>query len=166
MFYLCHRRTSQKSANAPVRTDTLAARLLQVAVLPFCAAPVKAALKSRSNPVNYSRAMLKKRLRLRSLEVEQVMKGGRSGRSAHLQVKFIAGTGPFRSAAVVPKSLARKATARNTLRRALYRSIALTNTTLKGNAVFFVRVVPKQKPAAVFTEELGSLIASLSSKLS
>jgi RNase P protein component len=108
--------------------------------------------------------MLKKRLRLGSQEVEQVMKAGRSARSAHLQVKFVAGPGPLRSAAVAPKSLARKAIARNTLRRALYRALAATTIGLKGNAVFFVRVVPKEKPAAVFAQELPALVTSLLSK--
>jgi ribonuclease P protein component len=106
--------------------------------------------------------MLKKRLRLRSLEVERVMKAGKSARSAHLQVKFIAGAGSFRSAAVVPKSLARKAVMRNSLRRSLYRAIASIKIENKGDAVFFVRVVPKEKPTAVFIQELAYLASKLS----
>ena len=107
--------------------------------------------------------MLKKSKRLRSNEVEQVMKNGRSLRSTHLQVKFAPTGLSFRSAAVVPKSIARKATARNTLRRALYRALLTTNTsTCKGNAVFFVRSVPKEKSAAVFAEELTQLTTKLS----
>lgn len=103
--------------------------------------------------------MLNKSKRLRSLEVEQVMKTGKSARSAHLQVKFAPTATTLRSAAVVPKALARKAVARNTLRRALYRAIAIQETAgLKGNAVFFVRVIPKEKPMAVFAEELASLL--------
>lgn len=106
--------------------------------------------------------MLKKRLRLRSLEVEEVVKLGRSARSTHLQVKFLAGRGTFRSAAVVPKSLARKATARNTLRRAMYRAIAISHTLgLKGNAVFFVRLIPKESPSATFFEEIPQLLSKL-----
>jgi len=103
--------------------------------------------------------MLTKSKRLRSEEVEQVMKTGKSARSAHLQVKFAASDAALRSAAVVPKSLARKAVARNALRRALYRALAASDTKLcKGNAVFFVRLVPKPKPAAVFAEELIELL--------
>ena len=108
--------------------------------------------------------MLKKRLRLRSLEVEQVMKAGRSARSAHLQVKFIAGNMPLRSAAVVPKSIARKAVARNTLRRALYKALLGANGSPKGSAVFFVRVVPKEKPVSVFSQEIPSLFSKVGSQ--
>ena len=107
--------------------------------------------------------MLTKSKRLRAAEVEQVMKTGKSARSAHLQVKFVSSSASLRSAAVVPKSLARKATARNALRRALYRAIAGQKTTdIKGNAVFFVRVIPKDKSTATFTEELMQLLPKLS----
>ena len=106
--------------------------------------------------------MLTKSQRLRSAEVEQVLKTGRSVRSAHLQAKFVGTVAHVRSAAIVPKSLARKATARNTIRRALYRALAQADTTgLKGNAVFFVRVVPKEKLTAVFSEELTHLLPKL-----
>src|SRR6185312_16627009 len=105
--------------------------------------------------------MLTKSKRLRSLEVEQVMKTGKSVRSAHLQVKFVPTDVPLRSAAVVPKSLVRKASSRNVLRRALYRALAgqnmPQNKAIKGNAVFFVRLVPKEKPAATFAEEITLL---------
>ena len=103
--------------------------------------------------------MLNKSKRLRAAEVEQVMKAGKSARSAHLQVKFASSGASLRSAAVVPKTLARKAVKRNTLRRALYRALAASNIrNCKGNAVFFVRVVPKEGPTAVFTEELMLLL--------
>ncbi len=106
--------------------------------------------------------MLNKRKRLRAAEVEQVMKAGKSARSPHLQVKFVSSALSLRSAAVVPKSLARKATARNTLRRALYRALeAVDTSSSKGNAVFFVRLVPKEKPAAVFSEELMQLLSKV-----
>jgi ribonuclease P protein component len=103
--------------------------------------------------------MLKKRKRLLSHEVNEVLKVGRSNRSAHLQLKFVALPTPLRASAVVAKSVARKAVARNALRRALYRALAATDTGLKGNAVFFVRVIPKTKPAAVFASELPALAA-------
>ncbi len=87
------------------------------------------------------------------------MKTGKSARSPHLQVKFAPSGSALRSAAVVPKSLVRKATARNTLRRALYRALAASDTKLcKGNAVFFVRVIPKNRLTAVFNEELMELL--------
>ena len=106
--------------------------------------------------------MLKKSKRLRAEEVAQVMKTGRSMRSAHLQVKFAPAGTMLRAAAVVPKSLARKATLRNALRRALYRVLAAANTAqISGHAVFFVRGLPKEKLAATFAQELASLLPSL-----
>jgi len=63
--------------------------------------------------------MLKKRLRLRAAEVENILKKGRSVRSAHMQAKALPGQEPLRSAAVVGKTLARKANVRNSLRRAV-----------------------------------------------
>jgi ribonuclease P protein component len=108
--------------------------------------------------------MLKKRKRLLSHEVDMVLKSGRSNRSAHLQLKFVALPHPLRASAVVAKSVARKAVARNSLRRALYRALAVTDTGLEGNAVFFVRLVPKEKSAAVFAAELPALVAPLSPK--
>jgi ribonuclease P protein component len=110
--------------------------------------------------------MLKKRKRLLSKEVDDVLKDGQSARSTHMQLKFVALPHPLRSSAVVAKSVARKAVARNSLRRALYRAIALSDMSqLQGNAVFFVRLVPQEKPTAVFAKELPSLVASLRSKL-
>src|SRR5437868_7120258 len=110
--------------------------------------------------------MLTKSKRLRTQEVEQVMKTGKSARSSHLQVKFLLSGGPpapFRCAAVVPKSVVRKATQRNSLRRALYRALALQKTAnIKGSSVVLVRAVPKDRPAAVFAEELTLLLPKLS----
>ena len=107
--------------------------------------------------------MLNKRKRLRSVEVEEVMKTGKSARSAHLQVKFVRTGAPLRSAAVVPKAVARKATARNTLRRTLYRALVASNmANYKGNAVFFVRLVPKSLAGPIFNEELMQLLPKLS----
>ncbi len=94
-----------------------------------------------------------------------VLTSGRSSRSAHLQLKFVALPHPLRASAVVAKSVARKAVARNSLRRALYRALAAVDTSLlNGNAVFFVRLVPKEGPTAVFAAELPTLISSLVSK--
>jgi ribonuclease P protein component len=111
--------------------------------------------------------MLKKSKRLRSSEVAAVLKAGRSARSTHLQVKLLVTSEPLRSAAVVAKSVARKATVRNNLRRALYRALAAINTSnVKGQAIFFVRAVPvHKKPAAIFAEELPALLVGLVSKL-
>ena len=107
--------------------------------------------------------MLNKRKRLRSMEVEEVMKTGKSARSAHLQVKFVQTGAPLRCAAVAPKAVARKAVARNNLRRTLYRALAASNmANCKGDAVFFVRVIPKQYAGSIFSEELMQLLPKLS----
>jgi ribonuclease P protein component len=111
--------------------------------------------------------MLNKRSRLRANEVAEVIKSGRSARTTHLQVKFVSRSGPFRSAAVAPKSIAKKATDRNRLRRALYRALlshisANPQSTPKGNAVFFVRLVPKEALSSAFLAELPSLFSKLS----
>lgn len=107
--------------------------------------------------------MLKKSLRLRAAEVEQVLKGGRSVRSAHMQVKALPFQGSMRSAAVVAKSVARKANARNTLRRAVYRAIAAVEGSKPHVlAVFFLRVIPLEKTSAVIKEEVAFLLSKLS----
>ncbi|HEY5383214.1 MAG TPA: ribonuclease P protein component [Candidatus Paceibacterota bacterium] len=116
--------------------------------------------------------MLKKRLRLRAAEVEEVLKKGHSVRSTHLQLKLISGQEPLRSAAVVAKSVARKANVRNSLRRAIYRAIGsvaqsdvsvplTTPSPLKGNAVFFLRVIPKEAPSVVIREEISFLLSKI-----
>jgi ribonuclease P protein component len=106
--------------------------------------------------------MLKKRLRLRAAEVEEVLKKGHSVRSAHLQLKLLSGQEPLRSAAVVAKSLVRKANTRNTLRRAIYRAIASAYPPLPHcRAVFFLRVIPKETPGAVIKEEVSFLLSKI-----
>jgi len=108
--------------------------------------------------------MLKKRLRLRAKEVEEVLKSGRSARSAHMQAKWVVAPEPLRSAAVVAKSVARKANVRNALRRSIYRALASvgTNSTLPhAKAVFFLRVIPKEKPSEVLKEEISFLLSKI-----
>lgn len=111
--------------------------------------------------------MLKKSLRLRAAEVEEVLKAGRSIRSAHMQIKLLGApgvsSGPLRSAAVVAKAVARKANERNNLRRAIYRAIAAapspTANSLQGKALFFLRLIPKENPSAVIKEEVVFLLS-------
>ena len=106
--------------------------------------------------------MLKKRLRLRAAEVEEILKGGRSVRSAHMQLKLLSGQEPLRSAAVVAKSLVRKASARNTLRRAIYRAIASTpSPSARGKALFFLRIIPKEASNAIIKEEVSFLLSKI-----
>lgn len=108
--------------------------------------------------------MLKKRLRLRGSEVEEVLKAGRSVRSPHMQAKWIAAEGPLRSAAVVPMSVARKANVRNALRRSIYHALASVGTTAPlphARAVFFLRVVPNERPGAILKEEISFLLSQM-----
>jgi ribonuclease P protein component len=106
--------------------------------------------------------MLKKRLRLRGSEVEEVLKDGRSVRSPHMQVKWLGGQEPLRSAAIVAKSVARKATSRNALRRAMYRAIASATPPLPhARALFFLRMVPKEPPSAILKDEVAFLISRI-----
>ncbi len=104
--------------------------------------------------------MLKKRLRLRTSEVNEVLKGGRSARSPHMQVKWVGSQESLRSAAVVAKSVARKANVRNNLRRAIYRAIAVVPSPApQARALFFLRLIPKEQPSAIIKEEVSFLLS-------
>ena len=106
--------------------------------------------------------MLKKSLRLRAAEVERVLKEGRSVRSAHMQIKALPHLGGMRSAAVVAKALARKANMRNNLRRAIYRAIASAGGPHPSvQAIFFLRVIPKDNASAVIKEEVAFLLSKV-----
>ena len=109
--------------------------------------------------------MLKKRLRLRAKEVEEVLKGGRSARSPHIQAKWVVSQEPLRSAAVVAKSLARKANVRNALRRSIYRALASVSPSSgplpHARAVFFLRVIPKERLSDVLKEEISFLLSKI-----
>jgi len=94
--------------------------------------------------------------------VEQVLSLGRSVRGAHLSLKFLKNKEPFRFAMVVPKSLARKATMRNKLRRAAYDSVGAASLSPRtGQAVFFVRAIPKEPLRTIFTEEAKTLLTKI-----
>jgi ribonuclease P protein component len=109
--------------------------------------------------------MLKKRLRLRSKEVEEVLKSGRSARSPHMQAKWVVSEESLRSAAVVAKSVVRKANVRNALRRSIYRAIASvsasSNTLPHAKAIFFLRVIPNERPSVVLKEEISFLLSKI-----
>jgi ribonuclease P protein component len=104
--------------------------------------------------------MLSQNRRLRAKEVEEVLSLGRPVRGGHLSMKFLQKKSPFRLAVVVPKSLARKATLRNKLRRAAYDSFP-TLSQRTGHAVFFVRIIPKEPLRTVFKEEMATLLAKI-----
>jgi len=108
--------------------------------------------------------MLKKRLRLRSKEVEEVLKGGRSARSPHMQAKWVVSPEPLRSAAVVAKSVARKANVRNALRRSIYRALSSVDVSAslpRAQAVFFLRVIPNERSDVTLKEEISFLLSQM-----
>jgi len=102
--------------------------------------------------------MLSRSQRLRAHEVVEVLARGRSVRLGGLQVKFLPAHEPLRSAAVVPKSVVRKATKRNSLRRALYRALAEVGAR-QGRAVFLLRALPPNTSA--LREDLMQLLPKL-----
>ena len=115
--------------------------------------------------------MLSKGKRLTSVEVEEVLKKGISlkisplkGRNSLISAKFLAMPGPFRVAAVAPKSVAKSAVTRNRLRRAVYRAIAgLPAPKRHGIAIFFVRSTPKEPLTPAFAEEIKPIFDKIAS---
>lgn len=105
--------------------------------------------------------MLSRHKRLRASEVEEVLSLGRSVRGGHLSMKFLQKKELLRVSAVVSKSLARKATLRNKLRRAVYDSIPASASKRTGHAIFFVRAVPQGSLRAVFKEEVNALLSKI-----
>ena len=99
--------------------------------------------------------MLPRARRLRAAEVRVVMKEGRARRTAHLSMKYLPTQEPLRAAAVVSKSLAKNAVARNRLRRALYRALATRKES--GRAVIFVQKMPNGTLSKVFSNDLAIL---------
>ena len=108
--------------------------------------------------------MLPKHRRLSALEVRRVLAEGRSARSTHLSMKYVANKGGFRVAVVAPKSLARKATERNRLRRGFYGALTTLpgQLALSGMAVFFIKSIPKGPLVSSLREDLSSLVSKIS----
>ena len=102
--------------------------------------------------------MLPKRRRLSAREVKEVMTRGRSRRASLLSAKYVAGTSPLRSSAVVSKKVAKKAVERNRLRRALYRALATYKGT--GTAVIFVQKIPTDSLTPAFARDLVVLLTN------
>jgi len=100
--------------------------------------------------------MLPKSRRLVAAEVREVLRKGRSHKAQTLSFKRIPGPDPLRVAVVVPKSVAKKATVRNRIRRAVYR--ALTTLSGTGMGVVFVHKVPHPPLQAALLEELAILV--------
>ncbi len=87
------------------------------------------------------------------------------GQKALISAKFLAIPGPFRAAAIAPKSVAKRAVERNKLRRAVYRAIAgLPSPTKGGIALFFVKNIPPKLLTPAFAEEIALIFEKISSR--
>ncbi len=98
--------------------------------------------------------MLAKKQRLTAVEVREILKSGRSVRSATLSAKYLRGSGA-RAAVVVSTKVAKSAVERNRLRRAAYRT--LREALPKNIRVVFFLHTPALNP-----EELTQLCLKLS----
>ena len=111
--------------------------------------------------------MLPKQERLNAREVREVLKHGRSVRGEWLSVKFIKTDTALRAAAVVQKSLARNATTRNRLRRAVYQALGISSHSCahtRAKSVFFVNKIPKElhELLPTFTSDTETLLKKIS----
>lgn len=102
--------------------------------------------------------MLPKRRRLSAREVKEVLSRGQRRRTSLLSAQYIAGTNPLRASAVVSSKVAKKATERNRLRRALYRALETYQGT--GTAVIFIQKIPPAPLAPAFAKDLVVLLTS------
>ncbi len=100
--------------------------------------------------------MLAKARRLMSLEVTDVLKRGRSSRGIYLSIKYVSNLDPLRTSVIVPKSVAKGAVERNSLRRATYHALAPFSGS--GNAIIFVQKKPNTHLQARFSEDLTHLL--------
>lgn len=98
--------------------------------------------------------MLAKRQRLTAAEVREILKSGRSARSATLSAKFLPGKGA-KAAVVVSGKVAKTAVLRNKLRRAAYRTLRASAP--KNTHVVFFLHAPALDP-----DELKALCLKLS----
>lgn len=86
--------------------------------------------------------MLSAKRRLRSSEVAEVIRRGTSVRGEFVSLKALRGGSGMRAAAVIGKSLAKKAVARNSARRALYGALAGLPVHPNAKIVFFIVKIP------------------------
>ncbi len=118
--------------------------------------------------------MLSASRRLRTKEVEEIIKRGVPARGVFVTAKAIVGdTINVRAAAVVSKKIARSAVERNRLRRALYRAVAevklpsLQSSHAEGgvttslNIVFFIRSIPPNPLLPAFSKDVTNIIDSI-----
>lgn len=113
--------------------------------------------------------MLSRSRRLRTAEVAEVMRRGKSSRGRFMSAKAVSDAGgTIRAAAVVPKSLVKKAVLRNRIRRALYRAVASLPAEVtagkSAQVVFFVRTVPPSPLTPALAADITDLLSALPKK--
>lgn len=101
--------------------------------------------------------MLRKSRRLRAEEVRLVIKTGKSLREGSLSLTYMPYTGSYRAAVVVSKAVAKKATERNRIRRAMYRALAQISPKSSEMAVFFVQKIPQSPLTPAFLIDIQKL---------
>ena len=104
--------------------------------------------------------MLRRNLRLRSEEVREVLAKGRPLRGKGLLSARMLKTSAsgLRAAAVVSKSVAKSAVARNRLRRAVYRVLREAPKDPHGMFVFFLRATPTSPMAPKLKDEIEGIL--------
>lgn len=103
--------------------------------------------------------MRPKKQRLTAVEVRSVLRRGHSSRAGHLSLKHLPAATPLRISVVVAKSVAKKATERNRLRRSVYRT--LQTHAGQGLAVVFVQKIPPPPQQAAFSADLAVLLKNI-----
>lgn len=101
--------------------------------------------------------MLPKQKRLGTQAVKEVLARGKNRRAAHLSMKILTTTTPFRCAVVVSKKLAKTAVKRNKLRRAVYQALGAASLPSQGHAILFVQSIPEVSLVAAFSSEIKKL---------
>ena len=100
--------------------------------------------------------MLPKVRRLSTPEVQTVLRAGRPLRTEHLSAKFLPHTGVPRVSVVVSKKVARRAVARNKLRRTIYRALyPLQN---HGYLLVFVQKILPPPLLPIYAVELKEIL--------
>ncbi len=107
--------------------------------------------------------MLPSSRRLRASEVRVIIATGRSIRGEYLSAKYRLASGPFRSAIVVSKKLAKTAVMRNRLRRWTYNALTQQPFPKGIEVVIFIQKKPTIAPVSALVRDLTHLCSKLSS---
>jgi ribonuclease P protein component len=86
------------------------------------------------------------------------MAQGRGRRADVLSLKMLATQGPFACAVVVSKKVAKSAVKRNSLRRSVYRALAVSPLPPTGHAILFVLSSPKGAAFSAFSSDIKKLL--------